>query len=413
MQKRNYQQQQPIYRSRRHRKKKSHFWPIFLLLVAFIMAALAGAFFASSGFFSKPAKPNKENLMVAKDKIMVMIMGVDEREGDVGRSDTLMVATLDPKKKKAAILSIPRDTRVKIKGNGFDKINAAYAYGGYQLTQDTVENLLGVQMEHYVIINIQSFKKIIDAIGGVDINVEKRMYYEDIWDDDGGLLIDLQPGMQHMDGKTAITYVRYRDEEGDIGRISRQQKFMQAVMDKLTSPAIIPRIPAIVKEVVSSIRTDLSVKQIIEFLTTLKEAKHSGLQSEMLPGKPVYIDGVSYWVPDLSKLRTTIANTLDVPMSTSIRNSMERDALEYEESIPTNAVELNAEETKRLNRQENEDEVKTRKKAKNPSTDSRLLKDPYEQEDSTPDSVPSKKPSSGGRSPAPSPGIPSAGKTAQ
>ncbi len=218
MQKRNYQQQQPIYRSRRHRKKKSHFWPIFLLLVAFIMAALAGAFFASSGFFSKPAKPNKENLMVAKDKIMVMIMGVDEREGDVGRSDTLMVATLDPKKKKAAILSIPRDTRVKIKGNGFDKINAAYAYGGYQLTQDTVENLLGVQMEHYVIINIQSFKKIIDAIGGVDINVEKRMYYEDIWDDDGGLLIDLQPGMQHMDGKTAITYVRYRDEEGDLGQ---------------------------------------------------------------------------------------------------------------------------------------------------------------------------------------------------
>ena len=103
MQKRNYQQQQPIYRSRRHRKKKSHFWPIFLLLVAFIMAALAGAFFASSGFFSKPAKPNKENLMVAKDKIMVMIMGVDEREGDVGRSDTLMVAPLDPKKKKAAI----------------------------------------------------------------------------------------------------------------------------------------------------------------------------------------------------------------------------------------------------------------------------------------------------------------------
>ena len=133
----------------------------------------------------------------------------------------------------------------------------------------------------------------------------------------------------------------------------------------------------------------------------------------MLPGKPVYIDGVSYWVPDLSKLRTTIANTLDVPMSTSIRNSMERDALEYEESIPTNAVELNAEETKRLNRQENEDEVKTRKKAKNPSTDSRLLKDPYEQEDSIPDSVPSKKPSSSGRSPAPSPGIPSAGKTAQ
>ena len=413
MQRRNYQQQEPIYRSRRHRKRKSNFWPIFLLLVAFIIAAVAGALFASSNLFNKPQKANKENLMVAKDKIMVMIMGVDEREGDVGRSDTLMVATLDPKKKKAALLSIPRDTRVKIKGNGFDKINAAYAYGGYQLTQDTVENLLGVQMEHYVIINIKSFKKIIDAIGGVDINVEKRMYYEDIWDDDGGLLIDLQPGMQHMDGDTAITYVRYRDEEGDIGRISRQQKFMQAVMDRITSPAIIPRIPAIVKEIIGSVETDLSVKQIIEFLTALKEAQRSGLQSEMLPGKPVYIDGVSYWVPDLSKLRTTIANTLDVPMSGNIRSSMEKDAMEYQESIPENARELNPEESKRLNKMETDEEVKIeRKKPKIPSTDSSLLKDPYGDDDK-PASQPKKSNNNTSRPTAPSPSVPSAGKKAQ
>ncbi|MBO6244887.1 MAG: LCP family protein, partial [Anaerovibrio sp.] len=228
---------------------------MFLLLCAFVIAAVAGALFASSVLFDKPAKPEKANLMTAKDKIIVMIMGVDEREGDVGRSDTLMVATLDPKKKKAALLSIPRDTRVKIKGYGFDKINAAYAYGGHELTRDTVEDLIGVHMEHHILINIKSFKKIIDAIGGVDINVEKRMYYEDVWDDDGGLLIDLQPGLQHMDGDTAITYVRYRDEEGDIGRIRRQQKFMQAVMDKVTSPAIIPRIPSIIKEVVGSVQT--------------------------------------------------------------------------------------------------------------------------------------------------------------
>lgn len=431
MQNKNYQQQ-PIYRSRRHKKKKSNFWPIFLLIVAFIIAAVAGAFFASSSLFNKPQKATKENLMIAKDKVIVMIMGVDEREGDVGRSDTLMVATLDPKKKKAAILSIPRDTRVKIRGNGFDKINAAYAYGGYHLTKDTVENLLGVEMEHYVLINVKSFKKIIDAIGGVEINVEKRMYYEDVWDDDGGLLINLYPGMQHMDGNTAITYVRYRDEEGDIGRIARQQKFMQAVMDKITSPAIIPRIPTIVKEVIGSIQTDLSMKELIEFLTTLKEAQRYGLQSEMLPGKPMYIDGISYWIPDLSKLRTTIANTLDVPMSNNIRNTIERDAMEYRESIPDNAVELKPEETRRLNRIEREgDERKSSKKnTKLPSTDSSLLKDPYDDDKSTSsnstnssDSYPSTSrdasegrdstPSIPDRSSAPSPGVPSAGKTAQ
>ncbi|MCR5176808.1 MAG: LCP family protein [Anaerovibrio sp.] len=399
-----------MYRSKRHQKKQSNFWPIFLLVVAFILAAVAGALFASSNLFSKSPKPNKENLMVAHDKIIVMIMGVDEREGDVGRSDTLMVATLDPKKKKAALLSIPRDTRVKIKGNGFDKINAAYAYGGYKLTQDTVENLLGVEMEHYIIINIKSFKKIIDAIGGVDINVEKRMYYEDIWDDDGGLLIDLQPGMQHMDGDTAITYVRYRDEEGDIGRIARQQKFMKAVMDKITSPAIIPRIPAIIKEVMSSIKTDLSLRQLIEFATTLKEAQRSGLQTEMLPGKPLYIDGISYWIPDLSKLRTTIANTLDVPINNNMRNTLERDTDEYENSIPDNAKEIDMDEAKRLNKKENEEEQeKAKRKTKKTSTDKNLLKDPYEKETPKP-SAP--KQSSSSKAPAPSPGVPSAGKTA-
>ncbi|HAQ55226.1 MAG TPA: transcriptional regulator [Anaerovibrio sp.] len=389
---------------------------MFLLLCAFAIAAVAGALFASSVLFDKqPAKPEKTNLMTAKDKIIVMIMGVDEREGDVGRSDTLMIATLDPKKKKAALLSIPRDTRVKIRGHGFDKINAAYAYGGHALTQDTVEDLIGVHMEHHILINIKSFKKIIDAIGGVDINVEKRMYYEDVWDDDGGLLIDLQPGLQHMDGDTAITYVRYRDEEGDIGRIRRQQKFMQAVMDKITSPSIIPRIPSIIKEVVGSVQTDLSVKQLIEFATSLKDAQKSGLQAEMLPGKPMYIDGVSYWIPDLGRLRTTVANTLDTTLDKNLRDDLAEDTREYAESIPDNARELNAEEAREIYRHENTEDIERAKQiTKRESTDEKLRKDPYEKEEPSVEQEPvvvqetNPKP----KGPAPSPTVPSAGKTA-
>lgn len=343
MPKKPYDEQQPIYRSRRerHQKKKKKSWlPIILLLGAFIIAAGAGALFASSSLFDEKPVVKKTERMPSTGKTVVMLMGVDEREGDVGRSDTLMIATLDPKKHKAAILSVPRDTRVKIKGHGFDKINAAYAYGGHLLTQNTVEDLLGVEMEHYVIINVNAFTKIIDAIGGVDINVEKRMYYEDPWDDNGGLVINLYPGQQHMDGKTAITYVRYRDEEGDIGRIARQQKFMQAVMDKLTSPAIIPRIPSIISEVVDSINTDLSVKQMIEFAAALKEAQSYGLQTEMLPGRPMYISGISYWIPDLSKLRATVANTLDVNISPDFRSATQREMLEYENSVPDDAQEI-------------------------------------------------------------------------
>ena len=229
----------------RKNKHKKSIWPWVLAALVFLGAALAGAYFASSSLEDKPtvAKEKKEELLTAKDKSTIMIMGVDERADDVGRSDTLMIATIDPKLDQAALLSIPRDTRVKIKGHGYDKINAAYAYGGERLTQDTVEEFLGVNMDHYIIVNVKAFQRIIDALGGVDIDVEKRMYYEDPWDDDGGLLIDLRPGLQHMDGKTAVTYVRYRDEEGDIGRIKRQQAFMKACMDKVTrnSPLSLPR----------------------------------------------------------------------------------------------------------------------------------------------------------------------------
>ena len=314
-------------------------------------------------------KDDKKGMLVAKDKATVMIMGVDERADDVGRSDTLMIATLDPDKNQAALLSVPRDTRVKIKGHGFDKINAAYAYGGRKLTQETIESLLNTHIDHYIKINVHGFTKIIDALGGIDIDVEKRMYYEDPWDDDGGLYIDLQPGMQHMDGKTAITYVRYRDEEGDIGRIKRQQNFMKAVMDKLVSPTIIPKLPAIVSAVSDSVETDMSVSEILSFLGTLQDAKDNGLKSEMLPGKPVYIEGISYWVPDISKTRQILANTLGIKINQSITTSIHEDNIEYEESIPDNAVEVTEKERiKREIAQEREERLQRLREEQEKST---------------------------------------------
>lgn len=336
---------------RTRKKKKSRFWTWLLVLLCFVGAAVAGAMFASSSLLDKTAGDAVEDgLLTAKDKSTIMIMGVDAREDDVGRSDTLMIAAVDPKRNQASLLSVPRDTRVKIPGHGWDKINAAYAYGsaksgilgGEKLAQRTVEDFLGVNIDHYVVIDTHAFQKIIDAIGGIDIDVEKRMYYEDPWDDDGGLVINLKPGMQHMDGKTAVTYVRYRDEEGDIGRIKRQQKFMKACMDKITSPSIIPKLPTVIREVMGSVKTDLSFRQLLEFAGTLKEAQKNGLKTEMVPGRPLYISGVSYWIPDVEKLRTTLAETLGIQLSPSARHRLEQAAREYESSIPANATEVPA-----------------------------------------------------------------------
>jgi len=396
------------------RKKRKKIWPWVLMFLAFVAAALAGALFASSSLFDKNGH-GEDGMLTAKDKTTVMIMGVDERDDDVGRSDTLMIATLDPKKKQAALLSIPRDTRVKIKGHGFDKINAAYAYGGHKLTQDTVEKFIGVPMDHYVIINIKAFQRIIDALGGIDINVEKRMYYEDPWDDDGGLLINLRPGMQHMDGKTAVTYVRYRDEEGDIGRIGRQQKFMKAVMDKVTSPAIIPQLPTIIKEVLNSVKTDLSLKQMLEFAGALKDAQQNGLKTDMVPGRGLYIEGISYWIPDVSKLRATLADTLGITMNASMRSAMERANHEYESSIPANATPIPSSDTSLGRLPSSAESSKSKKKSMESSrsdtaSSSRKEKSNSDSTSTSPSTPAATEEKNTSPAPTPSPGTGTAGK---
>ena len=329
-------------------KPKRNFLSIILIILCFIGSAIAGAMFASSSMFD-PKNPirkiveqddNSIELIKATDKSIILIMGVDKREDDVGRSDTMMIATIDPRLDQATLLSIPRDTRVKISRRGYDKINAAFSYGGVELAERTVENFLGIDIDHYILINTNSFVKIIDAIGGVDIDVEKRMFYEDPWDDDGGLVIDLYPGEQHMDGKTAVTYVRYRDSEGDIGRVKRQQAFMAACMDKVTSPEIIPRIPQIAREVIDAVETDMSLRQLLELAGSLKAAQQNGLETDMVPGYPLYIDDISYWIPDVELLRISVADALGIAVDPYLRERFERDAREYKDSIPNSAKDI-------------------------------------------------------------------------
>ncbi|MBE6101803.1 MAG: LytR family transcriptional regulator [Selenomonas ruminantium] len=264
----------------------------------------------------------------------VMIMGVDRRADDAGRSDTLMVAAVDVDSSKAALLSIPRDTRVAIEGNGYDKINHAYAFGGHKLTQRTVENLLGVKIDHYILIDTKSFARIIDAIGGVDLNVEKRMYYEDPWDDNGGLVIDLYPGEQHLDGDRAIQYVRYRDGEGDIGRVGRQQKFVKAVLAQVISPDMLPRLPKLAEEVRKAVETDMSVTELLEFAGLMESVHKNGLAAQMVPGQPAFLQDISYWIPDITDVREILPKALGLEMSKELQDRNQQAEDKYLGSLP-------------------------------------------------------------------------------
>ena len=272
--------------------------------------------------------------IVENDLGYVLIMGVDRRDGDVGRSDTLMLAAVDEEQGRATLLSIPRDTRVEVGTYGYDKINHAYAFGGHEMTLAAVEKIVGVPVTHYVLIDTSAFERIVDAVGGVDINVEKRMHYEDPWDDNGGLVIDLQPGEQHMTGAQAIQYVRYRDGEGDIGRIARQQHFMRALLAQFLSPQVIPRLAAVVDEVKNAVETDLSTRQLLTLAKRMKDIEAGGMTMQMVIGTPAYLGDISYWIPDLVETRKELFAGVGRELSERMREAAERDASDYRADMP-------------------------------------------------------------------------------
>ena len=293
---------------------------IFFLIIAAIVAFFWGDFSFDS----------ITDMSFLSGKKNIVVMGCDTRKDDAGRSDTLFVVMLDKSKKNAALLSVPRDTRVKIKGHGWDKINAAFAYGGHKLTQETVQEFLGIKLHNYVVVDFQGFKDLVDVIGGVDINVEKRMYYYDPYD---GFEIDLRPGIQHMDGKTAMQYVRYRDEDGDIGRIRRQQKFIMALYKQIASKNIITKIPGVSKQIMSMVKTNLSLKEMAELGKVMHDMlEKDGLKMAMVPGSPEYIDGVSYWIPDIAKMRRQMVEMQDAKMSEQVRENTKKLEQEYRDA---------------------------------------------------------------------------------
>lgn len=272
-------------------------------------------------------------------KINILVLGIDQRRNDIGRSNVTCVVTIDTGTKDVSMLWVPRDSRVKIPGYGWNKIGHAYAYDGPKLSQKTVEELLGIPIDYHVSVNMAGFSKVIDAIGGVDINVEKRMYYYDPYDEgevaDNNGLIDLKPGMQHMDGNTALQYVRFRhDEMGDIGRIERQQKFSKALLAQVASPGVIPRIPSIIEEVNAAVKTDLPLSQMLSLGKIINDAYKRGLDTQTVPGKPVYIDNLSYWLPDIASMREQVAKIQGITLDDKYMATTSRLAAEYAGSIP-------------------------------------------------------------------------------
>ncbi len=212
-----------------------------------------------------------------RGRVNILLLGTDERECEPGaRSDTMMVVSIDPDTKAANVLSIPRDLWVGIPGYGQNRINAAHAFGeaykvpggGPALAKQTVQNQFGVPIHYYVRVNILGLRKIIDLLGGIDIEVERRIYDVAFPDDKcGTYVLDIPAGRQHMDGKRAVEYARSRHSSDDFDRSHRQQMVLLAMRDKALSLGVLPRLPQLYREFGNTVKTDLQLPEILALAT--------------------------------------------------------------------------------------------------------------------------------------------------
>lgn len=239
-------------------------------------------------------------------KINLLIIGLDysyDEKHNIAhenRSDTMMLCHIDPLSNKISILSIPRDSKVEIPGHEINKINSAYAFGKINLAKETVSKYLGITIDNYLIMEPSGLINLIDAIGGLKINIENDMYYKDNW---GHLYINLKKGIHKLNGKEVQGYVRFRhDALGDISRIKRQQYFLNALFKKLASPIVLIRSPLIISSAKKTFQTDLSFKDIIMIGNLFRLSKNKNIIYNTLPGNfstdPNYS---GFWIPDEEK----------------------------------------------------------------------------------------------------------------
>ena len=232
-------------------------------------------------------------------QINILFMGIDARKMETNsRSDTMILASIDTKANKIAMVWIPRDTRVEVKKNHYDKINSVNYLQGPEAACKVVGDLLDIRVDHYVVTNFAGFAKIIDILGGVTLDVETDMFHKD---PDPQLRINLSQGIQKLNGQNALGYVRYRGTPtADIGRTGRQQKFVKALADEMLQGKTILKLPELLPELARNVHTNIPLSDMMAMAKLAKDFDSLEIYTQTLPGYS-YTDrqtGASYWEAD-------------------------------------------------------------------------------------------------------------------
>ena len=283
-------------------RKRTVVFSILLVLVVLIGAGLAGIVQTRGGWGrlleGTPLAPNLADVF-GKPKLRVLVMGVDDSWTDSdevytssSRSDTNIAVNIDLATKNLGVVSIPRDLWVEIPKVGHGKVNEAIADGGPERTEATLMQNFGMPaFDYYLILKIDATKNIVDAIGGIDVDVEKTMDYDDSW---GHLHIHLKKGYQHLNGEQTVGYIRFRhDEEGDFGRMRRQRQVMQVLVARLKDPSIAMRVPALLSIVQKNVRTNMPPDKMLSLAFALRDVTQQMVHTAEIPTDIGFTDGQS------------------------------------------------------------------------------------------------------------------------
>ena len=265
---------------------------------------------------------------IITDPFSVLLLGIDERENDSGRSDTMIVLTVNPKEGTVKMLSIPRDTRTDIIGNGTtEKINHAYARGGVEMTIDTVENLLNIPIDYHVTVNMEGFLSVVDTIGGITINNDMDLTFRQY---------DFPQGEVTLSGEEALVFsrIRYEDPRGDWGRQIRQRQLIEALMAEAKNPQILLELSEIFEVLGDNIRTNFTMNEITSLPQLYNQLDKNIEQMSFEKGYGEKISGLWYYILDneeLTSIQTTLRVHLGEQQPESESESMQQEDIDIQQ----------------------------------------------------------------------------------
>ena len=307
-------------RKKTSNKKKIVTW--VLIVVLGILSILAGIEYGKISHMTSLGEAEFSlDEPAAHGKFNVLILGVD-KEGV--RADTIMLFSVDNVNKTTKVLSIPRDTKITLNTGKTMKINACLGFKSREKFMiETVKTITKMPVHYYCEVNFDGFIEIIDILGGVDYEVPFDMNYDDPVQN---LHIHLKKGFQHLDGQGAHDFVRFRHnnkgegeyapgeyKKGDIGRIGAQQKFLKELFRQKMQPQYLLKAPALIDAAYGNVKTNFTVASALDFVTILKSAESTNLESFVLPGEGRYIGNVSYYVYSPSETKELVLTEFGYP----------------------------------------------------------------------------------------------------